>query len=36
LFAPSRRNFSKLPMGVVCVADVQFKGRGAFCSSVKA
>ncbi|CAD6247970.1 unnamed protein product [Miscanthus lutarioriparius] len=23
-----RRNFAKLPVGVVCVADVQFKGRG--------
>ncbi|KAG0527704.1 hypothetical protein BDA96_06G255900 [Sorghum bicolor] len=22
------RNFAKLPVGVVCVADVQFKGRG--------
>jgi hypothetical protein len=24
-----RRNFAKLPEGVVCVADLQFKGRGA-------
>lgn len=27
--ARARRNFAKLPVGVVCVADVQFKGRGA-------
>jgi hypothetical protein len=28
------RNFAKLPVGVVCVAEVQFKGRGACDSAV--